>query len=98
MCDQPAGGGGGGATGKEQRGGNNTINTRCCVGVGQAIYTEVVSWVSSSLHCLSTRQYLEHVLCSLSASSRQLHLAPISVSIALSAALDSYTSHSNFRE
>ena len=45
--------GGGGAIGKEQRGGNNTINTRCCVRVGQA--TEVVSWVNSSLYCLSTR-------------------------------------------
>ena len=29
---------GGGAIGKEQDEGNNTIRTRCCVGVGRAIY------------------------------------------------------------
>ena len=43
LVEEEEEGGGVGAIGKEQDEGSNTINTRCCVGVGQAIYTEVVN-------------------------------------------------------
>ena len=34
----------------------NTINTRCCVGVGQAIYTEVVNQQDTTRQSANTRQ------------------------------------------
>ena len=68
----------GGAIGKEQDEGNNTIKTRCCVGVGRAIYTEVVNQQDTTRQIIlntSTVPCPHHSTATLP--------TPISVSIAL---------------